>query len=194
MLSRTKILSSLIESKHARESYLRAKLNQLIPSQVRALRLREDWSQKQLGEEAEMKQARISAIETPGSVNFSLETLVRLAAAFKVGLQVRFVPYSLMRDWENNFSQDTFCPTRLVEDERFLKPEPKLSKGETLSAPQMLIGEPLAFRYPERRSERVETGEIMRDGALVSSPKTTSKLPPLPAIQNTQRSYVQRVS
>ena len=44
-----------------------------------------DWTQEKLGNEADMKQARISAMEKPGEVAFTLETLIRLAFAFRVG-------------------------------------------------------------------------------------------------------------
>jgi transcriptional regulator with XRE-family HTH domain len=116
------MISRLLTDRSSRESYIRAKLNQLVPSQIKALRLREDWTQKKLGESAEMKQARISAMEKPGEVAFTLETLVRLASAFRVGLQVRFVPYSEMLEWDNSYSQDTFSATPIEEDRGFLNP------------------------------------------------------------------------
>ena len=78
---RSATICSLLQSRSARESYIRSTLDILIPAQIRALRLREEWTQIQLAEQAGMKQARISAIESPGQVNFSLETLVRLAAS-----------------------------------------------------------------------------------------------------------------
>jgi transcriptional regulator with XRE-family HTH domain len=123
MLSRSNKVSKLLGSREYRESYLRAKLNELIPSQIRALRLQEDWTQKKLGEEADMKQARISAIEKPGQVKFTLDTLIGLAAAFRVGLQVRFVPFSQMVKWENEFSQDEFQIDPLEKDHDFLEPK-----------------------------------------------------------------------
>lgn len=53
----------------------------------------------------------------------TLETLARLAAAFKVGLVVKFVPFSEMLQWENGFSQDVFnVLPRLDQDEAFLNP------------------------------------------------------------------------
>jgi transcriptional regulator with XRE-family HTH domain len=102
-------------------------LDQLIPSQIRALRLNEKWTQSRLGEESDMKQSRISASENPGEVNFSLETLIRIASAFRVGLQVRFVPYSEMLDWENRFSQDDFSVVALEDDKKFIDPGAKMS-------------------------------------------------------------------
>jgi transcriptional regulator with XRE-family HTH domain len=73
-------------------------------------------TQQEFAAEAEMKQPRISAMENPGATKFNIETLVRLAAAFRVGLIVRFVPVSEMIDWENGFSQDSFSVTPFESD------------------------------------------------------------------------------
>jgi len=66
-----------------------------------------------------------SFIETPGS-NLTLETLARLAAVFKVGLVVKFVPFHEMLAWENQYSQDAFDVVRLDKDEEFLNPPPMM--------------------------------------------------------------------
>lgn len=123
MSSRSQIVSRLVGDRASRESYLRAKLNQIIPSQIKALRLRTPWTQKELGDEVEMKQARISAVEKPGETAFTLETLIRLAAAFRVGLQVKFIPYSEMAKWNDDYCQDDFSVTPIEEDEQFLNPQ-----------------------------------------------------------------------
>ncbi len=132
-LKRSTVVSRLLEERSARESYVRATLNFLIPSQIRALRLEEGWTQLRLGQEADMKQARISAAETPGAVNFNLETLVRFAAAFRVGLQVRFVPFSTMLDWENRFSQDNFTVKTIDEDKAFTEPDTANTSDSSIS-------------------------------------------------------------
>jgi hypothetical protein len=62
-------------------------------------------------------------METPGKTNFNLDTLVRLAATFKVALVVKFVPFSEILQWENNFSQDEFCVERIDDDIAFCTPE-----------------------------------------------------------------------
>jgi transcriptional regulator with XRE-family HTH domain len=116
------MISRLLSDRSSRESYIRAKLNLLIPSQIKALRLNQQWTQTQLGEESEMKQARISAMEKPGEVAFTLETLIRLAAALRVGLQVKFVPHSEMVKWDNDYSQDTFNAIPIEEDKAFINP------------------------------------------------------------------------
>ena len=122
MSDRSNLINRLLGECDFRAAYIRSKLDVLIPSQIRSLRLTDELTQPELANVAGMKQSRISAMETPGKVNFNLETLVRTAAAFGVGLSVRFVPFSEMLEWENNFSQDRFGVTRLSEDREFLKP------------------------------------------------------------------------
>jgi transcriptional regulator with XRE-family HTH domain len=111
----------MLKQRPAREAYLRSKLSVLIPSQIRSLRQRRGLKQSELGAEAGMKQARVSALERIGEASFSIETLIRLAAAFRVGLLVRFASHSEILDWENNFSPDEFDATPIDQDERFAR-------------------------------------------------------------------------
>jgi len=71
-----------------------------------------------------MKQSRVSAMEQPGAVNFNIETLVRSAATYGVGLVVRFVPFSEMLRWENSFDQDAFDVVPIGEDTEFITGTP----------------------------------------------------------------------
>ncbi len=100
------------------EAYIRATINVNLPSQIRALRLKQELTQESLANKAQMKQPRISAMEKPGATKFNIETLVRLAAAFGVGLIVKFVPFSEMLAWENEFSQDRFNVVTFDHDRR----------------------------------------------------------------------------
>ncbi len=119
---RSDLISRLVGNAETRRSFLRAKLNVNIPSQIRALRRRREMTQQELADKTGMKQSRVSAIESPGAVNFNLETLVRLAAAFRVALAVQFVPFSEMVDLENEFSQDRFDVTTIDDDAAFIEP------------------------------------------------------------------------
>lgn len=73
--------------------------------------------------------------ETPGAANVTLETLAQIAAALRSGLVVKFVPFSEMLKWENDFSQDNFDVVRIEHDNEFIglvakkvKHRPKLPK------------------------------------------------------------------
>jgi hypothetical protein len=79
--------------------------------------------QAELGAEAEMKQGRISVLERIGEVSFSIETLIKLASAFRVGLVVKFVPMSEMLAWENSFMPDEFDVVPIEKDVAFIDPE-----------------------------------------------------------------------
>ncbi len=133
MSERSEQISKLLQDTNRRTSYIKGKLGVLVPSQIRALRLKSDMPrQADLASKAEMKQSRVSMLETPGAANITLETLARLAAVFKVGLVVKFVPLSEMVRWENTFSQDHFDVIPLDKDEQFCNPE-SISEWETLA-------------------------------------------------------------
>ncbi len=122
---RSKMISKLIKGRDTRESYIRSKLSVLLPAQIRSLRLRRGMKQAELGAEAEMKQGRISVLERIGEVSFSIDTLIKLASAFRVGLIVKFAPMSEMLAWENSFLPDEFDVVPVEKDETFIRPEIK---------------------------------------------------------------------
>lgn len=100
--------------------------------------------QSDLAKAADMKQSRISMLETPGAANVTLETLSRIAAAFKVGVIVKFVPFSEMLAWENGFSQDNFDVVKIDNDIPFLNPVTTVR-----AAPS---GIPIFYRPPQNVS------------------------------------------
>ncbi|MGO8791429.1 MAG: helix-turn-helix transcriptional regulator [Terriglobia bacterium] len=118
-----------------REAYIRASININLPSQIRALRLRQEMTQGELAKKSNMLQPRISAIEKPGAIKFNIETLIRLAAAFEVGLIVKFVPISEMVNWENKFSQDEFNVVTFARDGEMPSVESQAISGYYSSVP-----------------------------------------------------------
>jgi hypothetical protein len=107
-------------------------------------------TQQEFAVEADMKQPRISAMEKPGAIKFNIETLVRLAAAFRVGLLVKFVPISEMVNWENEFSQDKFNVVTFDKDAELLSSGSLTSGGYYYSAPstpaRSFVGPPRTVR------------------------------------------------
>jgi hypothetical protein len=120
-------ISRILKSHAARTAYIRAKLSVLIPAQIRTLRVKSVDPlmpcQRDLARESDLHQSRISMFETPGAANMTVETIAKIAAALRVGVVIKFVPFSDMVRWESSFSPDTFDVMRLPEDESFLKPE-----------------------------------------------------------------------
>lgn len=121
MNARSTLVSKLKTSAADRESYIRGKLGVQIAAQLRALR--GPYTQAQMAKSLSMKQSRISAMESPGTVNFSLGTLVRIAATFKIALKVEFCSYSELVRWEDSVrpEEKVVC---LDEDVAFLRAPP----------------------------------------------------------------------
>jgi transcriptional regulator with XRE-family HTH domain len=141
MNDRLQTISKLEASRDSRESYVLAKLRTLVPAQIRALRFKSDMPrQADLARAATKQQSQISDYETPGAANVTLETLARLAATFEVGLVVKFVPFSEMRDWENSFSQDAFNVVRLHDDRAFHAPVVQIPARELEGAAALTGG------------------------------------------------------
>lgn len=123
MSERSNLITKLLSSMEARTAYIKAKIGISVPSQIRALRIKSEMPrQADLAKAAGLHQSRISMFETPGAANITLETLSRLAAAFKVGLIVKFVPMSEMLRSENDYSQDAFSVLPIEKDYDFIDP------------------------------------------------------------------------
>jgi hypothetical protein len=126
MQERSERISKLKSDRLSRESYIKAKLVVSVPSQVRALRLKSITpNQKDLAKANETHQSRLSMLEQPGEANVTLETLAWIASIHKVGVIVKFVSFSEMLRWENEFSQDEFNVATIDQDISFLNPVTK---------------------------------------------------------------------
>ena len=105
-----------MKNKEYRHGIVASQIEIDLPLQIRALRLEREWTQPRLAAEADMKQPRISAIENPGKVHFTLETLRRLAEAYDVALIVRFAPFSELARWSRDFNPDEFSVPSFDDD------------------------------------------------------------------------------
>lgn len=123
-----------LRDKAHRAIFVETQIEALIPFQIRAMRSQRGWTQKQLAERAEMKQGRISVLESPnyeGAVN--VKTLVKLAAALDVGLIVRFAPFSEVADWSSRLSKENHeVPSYEEELAALEKQSTEVSEGHSL--------------------------------------------------------------
>ncbi len=109
-------LTNELKDKVYRDAYVASQINIGLPFQVRALRNSRQWKQGELAERTSMSQPRISEIETPGGRSLNIATLLRLASAFDVGLDIRFVPFSELVDRSEGFDPDDFTVKSFNED------------------------------------------------------------------------------
>jgi transcriptional regulator with XRE-family HTH domain len=82
------------ENKEYRDAFVEEFVRTGMAFQIKALRRREPWSQKELGAKIDTTQNVISRLESPDYGNLTISTLLRLASAFDVALLVRFVSFS----------------------------------------------------------------------------------------------------
>jgi transcriptional regulator with XRE-family HTH domain len=87
-----------LEDKEYRDAFVSEQIFSGLPLKIRSLREQRRLSQKQLGEKTSVAQAWVSKLEDPNYGKLTLSTLLRLASAFDVGLEVDFVPFSKVLD------------------------------------------------------------------------------------------------
>ena len=91
--SKIKKLWNRMASKSFRQAFAASATSDRLSFQIHSLRMSRGWTQERVAQESGMAQPRISALETDCH-KVTLETLRRLANAYDVALQVKFVPYS----------------------------------------------------------------------------------------------------
>jgi transcriptional regulator with XRE-family HTH domain len=99
------LMSSLVDELRNREyrsAFVTSQIETGIPFQIRAIRKNRGMTQPELARSAGMSQPRISEVETPGARRLSLDTLLRIAEALDIALQVKFVTFGeLVRQTES---------------------------------------------------------------------------------------------
>lgn len=103
-----KDLLASFKEREFREAFNLENVYTTICFQLRALREQREMTQGKLGKAAHMAPERISILEDPNAESKpTLNTLLRLAGALDVGLDVRFVPFSkvLMHSVNTDFQE-----------------------------------------------------------------------------------------
>jgi transcriptional regulator with XRE-family HTH domain len=89
-----------------RHGYAEEFISGLIATQIKLLREDRNLTQSQLAELTEMKQARISLIESGDYSALNIRTLQRFSEAFDVALTVRFEPFSQLIELIESVSKE----------------------------------------------------------------------------------------
>lgn len=155
-------------NKEYRDAYVGEYLHTNIAYQVRALRKQRNWDQKKLADHAGMLQPRISAIENPSNSKLNLDTLLRLANAFDIALEVRFAAFSDLLRWGEGFSPDTFEVNSFDKDcylEQPINKVPETDDKTSTKQPKVNNGY-MAFvvpaEYPVANTVVIPTGNVAR--------------------------------
>lgn len=147
-------------------------------AQIRALREQRGLSQRDLGRIVDMAQERISILEDPNAeTKPTLNTLLRFAAGYDVGLDIRFVPFATVLD------RSTRTDEVLLKVDRFDDELPELerslrSEQASAAAGSLIdIGQFKASKKDEpvpvtaHASASVTSGNSNQGGAMLEIPK-----------------------
>lgn len=157
------IFGRLARGKEYREAFVESEINIGIPFQIKAMRETREWTQQQLAERSAKRQSVISQLETPGYGQLTLSTLKKLAAAFDVGLMVRFVSFGELVGRAAHLSTLDMQIPSFEQERPDLAESANTSEGDevlivdvtdTPILPQ--LGDP----YPARRAEITNTTEV----------------------------------
>jgi len=126
-------LQKKLKNKEYRDSFAAEYIYSRIPLKIRAMRERRHLSQQELGRLAGVRQEWVCKLEDPNYGRLTLATLLKIAAAFDVGLNVDFVPFSQVLDRSTHLSSQDFDVASFNE-ENLTAPLEAAARGRDLNA------------------------------------------------------------
>ena len=101
-------LARKLQDKEYRDHFIAEGIYSALPLKIYSLREQRGLSQRELGKKIGVAQAWVSKLEDPNYGKLTLSTLLKLASAFDVGLEVDFVPFSKVLSDVVNLSPESF--------------------------------------------------------------------------------------
>ena len=102
MINKFKKLWAMLRDESARKAFVSSTIAARLAVRIYNLRKQAGWTQPQLAEHADMKQARISVLEQGDYENFTFSTLKKIAAAFGVAIIIDFVSFPEFLKWSES--------------------------------------------------------------------------------------------
>lgn len=114
--ARSQLLSTLRDREYRRE-FVNDRVKSSVALQIRALRAqRNNMTQKQLGDAIGMAQTWVSKLENPEYGKMTVATLLRIAEAFDIDLEIKFRPFSRTVDTLPTQGPDYFTVPSFEEE------------------------------------------------------------------------------
>jgi transcriptional regulator with XRE-family HTH domain len=214
---REQLIDSLKTSKEYRHSFLEEKIRTGLAAQIKAIREQREggMTQKRFAEILGKSQSWIARLEDPNAEVPTLSTLLQVAYAFDVDLEVRFAPFSELVDWVSgtpHWTPGLSSDTLAVEDFQHDLGLATQTRERTVSFEGSPSNYWAAIRAEEFRAEQYSTpvrqtvtvGQIIQfslqrgllspgqvsESALTASPATTSQSTiPAPPSQTVETNY-----
>lgn len=113
---------SAMGDKEFRHEFMQEMLRGWISHQIKTNRDQRNWTQEKLGAICGKPQAAIGRLESPNYGRWTLNTLMELAEAFDVALQVRFVEWPEFIRWTSDLGDGAMRTNGWSEDQFALAP------------------------------------------------------------------------
>jgi transcriptional regulator with XRE-family HTH domain len=179
--SKKSLTNRLDSGKESRGRFVSSHVDKGYAFQIRAMREARQWSQTDLARMVDMNQNAISRLESPYYGKATLSTLKRIAAAFDVGLVVRFVPFTKLINWvsgtayvENGLSTDALIVPAYEEEKKLARFEqPFFDQGATatiVTSPNQPI---FTFRVNDSMRGVSQVGSEINEGVGVVGQSST---------------------
>lgn len=170
--SRKTTVTRLLQSKEYRDAYVLEHIKNGVAFQIRTLREDRDWTQGDLGDAMGKPRNVVSRLEDPNYGKTTLTTLRELAAAFDVGLLVKFVTFSrLVREYEDVSPAALSAPSITSAEEIAALKEWEKSEWEKEE------GVPVSLGNAQCESNVIVLSEWASKHGIVAAPATTSAEP-----------------
>jgi transcriptional regulator with XRE-family HTH domain len=109
-------LAAKFDNKEYRDAFVAEQIFSRLPLKIRGIREQQELTQRQLGELAGMAQTWISKLEDPNYGKLTISTLLKVAAAFDVALQIDFVPFSRVLNDALQLTAESFAVPKFQDD------------------------------------------------------------------------------
>jgi transcriptional regulator with XRE-family HTH domain len=173
---RDQLLESLKTSKEYRHAFVEEKIRTGLAAQIKAIREHREggMTQEEFAQVLGKVQSWVARLENPNAKPATLSTLLQVAYAFDVDLQVRFAPFSELVDWISGtphwiagLSAESLAVEDFEHDSGLTKTgEPAKEAGVALAG----ILDTLESELHERdRVEDTSVGFMHREGAGAAS-------------------------
>ncbi len=126
---RSQLLKKFTDKEY-RDNFVQEYIFSRIPLKIKSMRDARDMSQQELGQMAGIAQPWVSKLEDPNYGRLTLSTLLKIASAFDVALNVDFVPFSEILNRSSSLSENDFAVPSYGKDKKLVSAEPRPSKAE----------------------------------------------------------------
>ena len=139
-----------------RNAWLESHVKHLLAAQFRALR--GEAKQSEFGERIGVPQSVVARYENPAYGSMTIKTLLEIAKRLKIGLQVKFVPFSAVMDEAKNLSESDLAPPQYATDMKIRDSRGAVQQHNPPEAPLMAVN--AVRRAPYRTSPRMRPATI----------------------------------